>query len=193
MRVQLKCPENTQVISVAVADQAMVRAGDLLMLLDDSRGQKFLAALKERNDDLNARLADVSEDAIGKRRDKLQGAYDHFTDEVTKTDIYVAEMKDRYATMSTIDLGTYQQALETLLTAKENRLQSTVSLPQLDADADIARRYINRALELISSERDYANHKIARLSIKAPISGRVRLFVGEHTPVKRGFVLAEID
>lgn len=192
MRFQLKCPESTQVISVAVTDLTMVRAGDLLMSLDDSRGQKFLAVLKEREDTLNAHLASVSNEELAKRHHQLSVANDHFKNEVTSTDIYFDEMKDRL-TMSTIDFGTYQQALETSLTAKEGQLQSSVSLSQLDVDLDIARRYIKRALELISSERDYANHKIARLSIKAPINGRARIFVGEHTPVKRGFVLAEIN
>jgi hypothetical protein len=62
-----------------------------------------------------------------------------------------------------------------------------------EADADISRRYIATVLDIISMEIAYANKTIERLSIKAPISGKVRLFVNANTPVRRGFTLAELS
>lgn len=191
MSVRLKSPLNTQVTKLFVRGP-VVQAGDLLLTLDDSHVQNFLATLRERESSLRAHLEALSQEKVAERREHLKDAANAFNEEMELLNEYFVASKDAFEKQA-VDFATYQQTLQDLLTAEESRLQSSVALSQLDADADIARRYIERALEFIQSEQEYAKRKTARLSIKAPVGGRIRLFVGEHTPVKRGFVLAEIS
>jgi multidrug resistance efflux pump len=191
MPAQLKCSESTQVLNIVVANQAKVHAGDLLMTLDDSRWQKLLATLKEKQATLTAQLTLVSNDQIKKRGDFLDQASASF-DEMLKEilNFHFAE-KDAYS-MGKIDWNQLMQAQQRQWTAEETQSQAAVNAEQLKRDADIARRYIERAIKFISTEQQYAQTRINRLSVKAPISGTISLFVGEHTPVRCGFVLAEI-
>ena len=192
MVLQLKSPEATQVVSVAAADGASVGPGDLLMRLDDSRYQKYLAKLKEKEDTFRANLIHLSEAELANRRDILQkeaGSYKRQADELSQAH---TNLRDNFENLKVVDYYTFLQSLEALSDAQESELKSTVALAQLDVDADISKRFISRALEFISSEQAYVQNKVSRLSIKAPVSGRLKLFVSEHAPVRRGFVLAEL-
>jgi hypothetical protein len=135
----------------------------------------------------------VSAEQIRRRREILERSHNYLVSQVDKIQSLVEKIRSSFQHAGTVDWNTYQEAVQRLAEAKIDKLQASVSPNQLEADADIARCHINRALKLMVSEQDYVTRKIGRLSIKAPIDGRVRLFVGEHTPVKRGFVLAELS
>lgn len=192
MALKIKCPANTEVIRLAVADRATVRGGDLLMILDDSIEQKYLATLKEQEAALNAHLELVLDDGLAKQRTSLSDEANRLADQVKRlTKVFDDERAESKA-LKRLDLYAILKTNDELLTAQENQSQVSVAVQRLDVDADITRRYIKRALQFISLEQEHAGRKIARLSIKAPIGGRVRLFVGEHASVKLGVRLAEI-
>ena len=92
MLVQLKSPENTQVISVAVADQATIQAGDLILKLDDSHPQRYLATLKEKEQTLNARLALLSDEEPSKRRDALKDVEKFTKEQLRHNDLHVQDL-----------------------------------------------------------------------------------------------------
>lgn len=190
--IVLKCPQRSQVLAVYAFDGDMVTAGQRLISLDASAEEKYLATLDEHEAILKAHMNSISPNEINQRIANLQSVIDSYSRQNS------ADTQDVTLSMSFYLAGT--GPVDSLVTAETSRiksqeslLQSQIALAQLQRDVDISRNYIASALKTISKEQQYATRATERLSIKAPIRGKLSLYVGVNTPVRRGFVLAELS
>jgi multidrug resistance efflux pump len=191
--LQLKSPRDTQVIGVHVATDTVVTKGQLLIQLDASRDAKYIARLDESAAKAKAHLNAISDNYLKERVAFMQSELE------ANGKAYCRSLEFEKIGREEILVGqrTFDDLIEVELTemlnpTSEALLQTAVARDKLLKDVEIARRYISATLTLIEKERNYAMRRLERSSIKAPIDGRIRLFIGNHTPVKRGYVLAEL-
>jgi multidrug efflux pump subunit AcrA (membrane-fusion protein) len=191
MTVLLKCPQRSQVLGVYVSDGDMVTVGQRLISLDASEEEKYLARLEDREAVLRAHLNAISPGEITQRIRPLQLVVDNYSKQSDADNVAVDVNRNSYQA-GTLLLATLLKSEASKIESQESLLQSQIALAQLEKDADISRYYLANALEIVSKEEQYAKRAIERLSIKAPIRGKISLYVNIHTPVKRGFILAEL-
>jgi multidrug efflux pump subunit AcrA (membrane-fusion protein) len=191
MLVRLKCPEQSQVLGVHVSDGDAVTVGQQLISLDASEQRKYLAEVEDHEALVTAYLNSISPEEIGKRTTNLQLVVDNYSKQNT-TNFSALTANKNYFQAGNISLLPVLTSEASNIQSQEALLQSQIALAQLQKDADISKKYLANALKIVAKEKQYARRAIERLSIKAPINGRISLYVGIHTPVKRGFVLAEL-
>lgn len=193
MILQLKCPKDTQVIEVQIHDGDIVTKGQALLTLDSTEELRYVATLDETASKLMAHRELLSDDYVNARLDLMKSQIKSYGQSYCLNVKSLAELELEFKgnTRSYLDVLKARKAQLTN-PIDEALLRSGVAHDQFTQDVDISRRFIAVAQSLVSAEKEYAARQIDRLSVKAPVDGRIKLFVNVHTPVKRGFILAEI-
>lgn len=188
----IKNPRDGRVKSVEPGLDKPVHCGQLLLTLDDSPERKYLAQINSERNALLSQLSTLGDQVVTAEVNRLQSAYDAYTFE---EDNATTAFKMLYGLFSLgqTDCKNVLQHHDKVLQARYQKLKTHAQLAKLAKDADISRRYIQQAIDELDEEEDYVQRKLAQLSVKAPIDGRLQLFVGPGDPVKRGFLLGTID
>jgi len=188
----IKCPHSSTVTSVSVADSTQVKRGDVLAILDSSVEQDRLARLTAHETKLKGHLAALADNEEVQRREQvLQDILAVQTDREGKL---LAVLQDEFQQYSLghSDLIKVYQREDDWAQAKYDLEVATLKRQQYPKDLDHTRRYLALMVDLVAGQKQFVQANIDRMTVKAPIDGKLSLSVAVHTPVRRGYVVGEI-
>jgi multidrug resistance efflux pump len=166
-----------QIVELPVADNAFVRKGDLLMVIDPTnyRIAVQLAEASVRQAEANAQSIDaqlmVQQAQIGESEAQVDAAQATLT--------YGEQQAERFKQLEEREAGTVQMAQQTASTLRQNQAalrtaQSALTLAQRQIETLKAQRSSAEAvIGQVSAQRDQAKVNLERTRILSPVNGYV--------------------
>lgn len=171
--------------------QTTVASQQTILRLDTSPLEVFLAKAAEHIEVLKNQLSLLSQENISARQKRLDEIASQFSraEENYKNiyDNYKAQLRQHLSTALAIF-----PAASDFYDAQYKALKAKADAGRFTHDMDTAKAYVTEALSFAELEQQNALYRLSKCEIKAPLSGRIKLFVDVNTPVHRGFTLGEI-
>ena len=191
--VILKAPTASVVLSLPVPEQGAVEKGMVVAVLDSSAYKAKLERLLTHQSKLTNHLNRINDQTENERRKVyLQALVDLDKDRSIKAMAETQEIWSLY-TSGHKELDAPIRATKDSDDASHDLIVDQLNYDQLPIDLDHSRRVVETTLAILKREQDYVSHRIEQMSIKAPVDGKLLLRVGINVPVRKGFIVGQIE
>jgi len=188
----IKSPKATQIKTLFVATGAMVQKGDPLIELHDFEELKLVAQVDRGILETQAKLLEASGPRIADKVGKLHTIANSKLETLKHSQNLYQLRQDLYAGGRSTILDVIKARVDVGLKTYQC-LQSAVEVEIYQANLTDSLGALQTIELLLTSEKDYVQASIARLTIKAPRTGVFTTSVSKGTPVRLGHVLGQIE
>lgn len=191
--VILKAPTASVIVSLPIPDRGVVKRGMIVAILDSSAYKAKLERLLTHQSKLTNHLNRLNDQTENDRRAAyLQALVDLDKDRSNKA-ATEAQTTFLLYTFGRKELDEAFRATNDSYDADCDLIIDQLNCEQLSVDIKHSVRAVETTIAILKREQDYVSHRIDQMSIKAPVDGKLLLHVGVDVPVRRGFVLGQIE
>lgn len=192
LMIEQKSPKRAIVQELFVQNEQIVAAGDAILQLNSEEQQIEVLKIQSQKTTIAAQRLNMIDPA---RADRLS-AMDQMISSSAAALKSISE--EVFAQKEQIKVGeaTRAEAIEykkRLIDARLKNLKIRIERDGFDVNSSAAAKHLDIVLQLLDKEELYFQQEIERLKMRAPVAGKVQLFVGEGSPCKLGSVLFSIE
>ncbi|MBY5708074.1 hypothetical protein [Rhizobium leguminosarum] len=189
--IRIKSPKASVIKKSYVESGDRVLAGQPLFDLHTWEEQKILSEIERHYTETKIKLQEVQGKRVAQKLVNL-----------TNIIAYRRAARAKSVEIRNLVVASYEDGAATLLEViprRQDAIARSFQLLQAIIERDLARRNVKdslivlkQVLAAIEREKTYVERHVDRLSIRAPVDGRIESFVNSSDPVKLGHILCEI-
>lgn len=192
MIYELRSPKPSKIQKMFLNDGDHVNSGNPIARVDSYQEEMALIQLMSLKETTKAKLTSFTGAYFTSRLDRLKQIAGLRKGAVTSTGIDVDATKEKAAD-GTLIYDYLVPVRKSEYTAKLDLQRAEIERDQYQEMAKSASLHTSEIIRLIEIEERLINDRMEKLTIRAPVSGRCKLFVAPGATVSRGYLIASIS